>query len=109
MTLATRGSLYWQVLALKRRGFSLQEIRDCLLDSPPTCQDYGMSVSDLDIWRAARLLLDRHKDVAGLVAAQRADELLESGDVERSNIWKRILAAIDDWQRDAPRRDERVN
>ena len=68
-----------------------------------------MPVSDVDIWRAARLLLDRHKDVAGLVAAQRADELLESGDIENSTIWKRIVAAIDEWQRNAPRSDERVN
>jgi hypothetical protein len=29
--------------------------------------------------------------------------------VEGSLIWKRILAAIEDWQRDVPRRDERVN
>ena len=68
-----------------------------------------MAISDLDIWRAVRLLLDRHKDLAGLVAAQRADELLEDGDVEGSMIWKRIVAAVDEWQRDVPHSDERVN
>ena len=109
MTLAARGFLFWRVVAVKEMGFSLQEIRERLLDSPGTCEDSAMAVSDIDIWRAARLLLDRHRDLAGLIAAQRADELLESGDIEGSTIWKRIVAAIDEWQRDEPQSDERVN
>ncbi|HWI25350.1 MAG TPA: hypothetical protein VN668_00145 [Stellaceae bacterium] len=41
-----------------------------------------MTTSDLDIWRAAHLLIKRHGADAAVVAAQRADELLAAGDVE---------------------------
>ena len=41
-----------------------------------------MSVSDLDVWRAANLLLKRHGRDAANVAAQRADEHLAQGDVD---------------------------
>jgi hypothetical protein len=36
-------------------------------------------IEDPDIWRAAKLLIDQHD--APLRAAQRADQLLEGGDV----------------------------
>ena len=39
-------------------------------------------VDDPDIWRAANLLVKRHSDDAASVAAMRADELLNHGDVE---------------------------
>ena len=32
-----------------------------------------MTVTDIDIWRAANLLVKRHGDDAAIVAAQRAD------------------------------------
>jgi hypothetical protein len=34
-------------------------------------------ISELDIWRAATLLIRQHGDDAEIVAAQRADELLD--------------------------------
>ena len=37
-------------------------------------------ISDRDIWRAANLLIREHKAEAEIVAAQRADEMLERGD-----------------------------
>jgi hypothetical protein len=37
---------------------------------------------DPDIWRLATLLLDQHGDEAALRAAQRADKLMDEGDVE---------------------------
>jgi len=58
-----------------------------------------MTTSDLDIWRAAHLLIKRHGAVAALAAAHRADELLAAGDIEGQIVWKRILAAIEEWQR----------
>ena len=38
-----------------------------------------MAVDDLDIYRAARLLIDQHGDKAPIHAAMRADELLDYG------------------------------
>jgi hypothetical protein len=37
--------------------------------------------SRMDIWRAAKLLVDQHGADAPIRAAQRADELLAAGDV----------------------------
>jgi len=52
-----------------------------------------------DIFRAAKLLIDKHGDDAPIRAAQRADELLEEGDVDGVAVWRRILEAIDELQR----------
>ena len=54
---------------------------------------------DPDIFRAAKLLIDQHREDAPLRAAQRAGELLKDGDVERSAVWGRILAAVTELQR----------
>lgn len=51
-------------------------------------------VSDLDIWRSAHLVIEKHGDEAELAASLRADELLANGDVEGEQTWRRILAAI---------------
>jgi hypothetical protein len=56
-------------------------------------------IDDPDIFRAAKLLIDQHRDDAALQAAQRADELLEDGDVDGSAAWRRILAAVEELQR----------
>ena len=51
-------------------------------------------VSDLDIWRSAHLVIEKHGDKAELAASLRADELLANGDVDGERTWRRILAAI---------------
>ncbi len=38
--------------------------------------------SDLDTYRAAHLLIERHGDDAPIEAAMRADELMEAGDID---------------------------
>jgi hypothetical protein len=58
-----------------------------------------MPIADLDIWRAANLMLKQHGEDAAIVAAQRADKLLASGDIEGEIVWKRIVAAINELQR----------
>ena len=68
-----------------------------------------MPIHDLDIWRAANLLLKRHGRDAAIVAAQRADELLSAGDLDGQLMWKRIVEAILELLRVEPDRDERVN
>ena len=68
-----------------------------------------MPLYDLDIWRAANLLLKRHGRDAAIVAAQWADELLAAGDVDGLGVWKRIVEAILELLRTEPEKGERVN
>jgi hypothetical protein len=65
--------------------------------------------SGLDIYRTASVLIREHGDEADLVAAQRADCFLEAGDVDGQMIWKRVLKAIKEIQREVPRDGEAVN
>ena len=57
-------------------------------------------IPDLDIYRAAELFVDQHGEDAGTRAAQRADELLQDGDTEGAAIWRAIMGAIEELQRD---------
>lgn len=52
--------------------------------------------SDLDIIRAAKVVIDEHGDEAALHAATMADEFLEKGDLVAASMWKLILAKIDE-------------
>lgn len=65
--------------------------------------------SDLDIWRTANILVKQHGDDAEIVAAQRADELLDKGDLEGQRVWKRIVAAVRELQRNEPLKGEPIN
>lgn len=53
-----------------------------------------MAVSDIDIWRAATLLIRQHGENAEIVAARRVDELWEQEDDEGRAVWLRIKRAI---------------
>jgi hypothetical protein len=53
-------------------------------------------ISDPDIFRAAKLLIDQHGADAGLRAAERADQLLEVGDMIGATTWRRILKAVEE-------------
>jgi len=55
--------------------------------------------SDLDIYRAAHVLIEQHGEAAALEAAMKADKLLAAGDMEGKSVWVRILKAIDEIQR----------
>jgi hypothetical protein len=56
-------------------------------------------IPDLDIYRGAKLLVDQHGEGAQIRAAERADELLEAGDLEGAAIWRSILMAVAALQR----------
>jgi hypothetical protein len=56
-------------------------------------------IQDLDIYRAAKLLIDQHGQDAPIRAAERADELLEAGDIDGAGIWRTIMGAIEELQR----------
>ena len=60
-------------------------------------------IDDIDVWRAARLMIKRHGETAWFEAAQRADAFLEQGDIDGAAIWRRILKAIEELQDTAPR------
>lgn len=64
---------------------------------------------EIDIWRAAHLLVKRHGEDAAIVAAQRADELMAQGDLDGQRIWLRILATVRELQRIKPAAGERRN
>jgi hypothetical protein len=51
-------------------------------------------ISDLDIWRAASLLIRQHGADAEIIAAQRVNLMLERGDRYGRRVWARIRQAI---------------
>ena len=51
-------------------------------------------VSDLDIYRAANLLVKQYGDEATINVAMIADALLEKGDLDGQRVWLRILNAV---------------
>ncbi len=65
--------------------------------------------SDLDIYRAANLLVNRHGEDAPVHAAIRADAMLDKGDLEGYAVWKRILRAVGELQGTVPKSGEAVH
>lgn len=66
-------------------------------------------IPDIDIWRTAKLLIDKHGADAPIQAAMRADELMAAGDMDGRAIWFRIVRAIEELQATAPPDGTRVN
>ena len=58
-------------------------------------------VPELDIWRAANLLIRQHGPDAEIEAARKADLMLDRGDRDGELVWLRIKRAIVELQ--APR------
>ena len=52
-------------------------------------------ISDLDIYRAATLVIKRHGGDAVIEAARMVDRMLERGDPEGRSVWQRIRRAIE--------------
>ena len=61
------------------------------------------TVSELDVFRSAKLLVDQHGAEAPIEAALRYDAMLSKGDLDGQRIWKRVLAAINDLLAAPPR------
>jgi hypothetical protein len=51
-------------------------------------------ISELDIWRAANLLIRQYGANAEIEAARRADLMLDRGDRDGQLVWMRIRRAI---------------
>jgi hypothetical protein len=52
-------------------------------------------VSDLDLLRSAKVVLDQHGPDALIHCAQQADRMIEKGDVHGYEVWCAILALIE--------------
>ena len=52
-------------------------------------------ISDLNIYRAANLVIKRHGSDAVIEAARMVDRMLELGDPEGRALWQRIRRAIE--------------
>ncbi len=65
--------------------------------------------TDLDIYRTANVLIREHGEDAALEAAQRAYAMLEKGEIDGQLVWKRVLAAVKEIQRQELREREAVN
>jgi hypothetical protein len=65
-------------------------------------------IADLDIYHAAKMLVDQHGRGALAHVDRRVEQLLEDGDFEGVRIWRTIMSAVEELQRE--RRDgEAVN
>ena len=51
-------------------------------------------ISDLDVYRSAQLIVEKHGDGAPIEAAMKADAMLEKGDLDGQAAWLRILGAV---------------
>ena len=58
--------------------------------------------ADIDIWRAAKLLIDKYGDTAPIQAAMRADEMLDVGDMDGKLVWLRIKTATEQLLSETP-------
>ena len=53
-------------------------------------------IPDLDIYRSANVLVNRHGQDAPIQAAMRADELLEKCNLDGYAVWRRVLKAVEE-------------
>ena len=51
-------------------------------------------IPEIDIWRAAQLMLKRYGDEALKESAARTDELMAAGDGDSAATWRRITDAV---------------
>jgi hypothetical protein len=61
-------------------------------------------VPEIDVWRAANLLIRQHGARAASKATQRAGQMLDRGDSDGWPVWARIRLAVEALQ--TPRRGE---
>jgi hypothetical protein len=66
-------------------------------------------VEAIDVWRTAQILIDGHGENAWLEASQRADHALEDNNPEGVKLWKKVVTAIDELQREKPATGEAIN
>lgn len=50
-------------------------------------------VTDIDIYRSAKVLVNQHGDGAGFEAMVRKQEMIDKNDLEGARVWQRIERA----------------
>ncbi len=60
-------------------------------------------LTEIDLYCSTNVLLKRHGPDAPIHAAMRADAMLEEGDLDGYAVWKRILRAVEELHRQAPK------
>ncbi len=66
-------------------------------------------IRDLDIYRAAQVIVKRYGEDAPTHATKRATAMLEAGDLDSYAVWKRILRAVEELQGTEPKSGEAVH
>jgi hypothetical protein len=56
--------------------------------------NFSRVISEIDIWRAANLMLKRYGEKALEESSARADGLAADGDHDSASTWRRITAAV---------------
>jgi hypothetical protein len=62
--------------------------------SRPQARNFSRVIPEIDIWRAANLMLKRYGEKALEESSARADELAADGDHDGASTWRRITAAV---------------
>ncbi len=65
--------------------------------------------SDLDVYRTAKLLVDKHGHEAPIHAAMNADAMLERDDMDGRAVWLRVVRAAEELLDTKPRGSERIH
>jgi hypothetical protein len=97
----------WSLFALRERT---QGARWSLDQKPLRAQSTPVSMSELDIYSTANILVKEYgAEQVPLMAAKRADALLDLGDTDGQRVWKAILRAVQELTRTARKLDEQLN
>ncbi len=59
-------------------------------------------LSDLDIYRSAKQLVDQFGEDAPIEAAIRTDRMLDCGDLDGLVVWKRIIRVVEELLQEQP-------
>jgi hypothetical protein len=62
--------------------------------------------SEIDVYRSAHTLIEQHGEGAAIQAAMEADAMLEKGDLDGAAVWRLIVAAVHELQREEPEAGE---
>lgn len=85
----------------RQKRFQLLQIRGSTQQQPLSTNTLGTVIAEIDIWRAAHLMVQQHQDGAEKAARQRAAELNKAGDAEGHTTWLKIATAVVELQRQA--------
>ena len=81
------------IAATLTRRFATHAITGVKRISTASVQFSGV-IPEIDIWRAATLMLKRYGDKALEQSSTRAEELAADGDHDGADTWRRITAAV---------------